>query len=138
MRIVVIDGQGGGMGRSIVERLKERLPGAEIIAVGTNATATAQMVRGGGVRGATGENAVVFNCSQADVVIGPVGIYFANSMLGEVTPRMAEALAACRAEKFAIPVSRCHIHITGIAEQSLSAHIEEAVSQILRLQSSGN
>ena len=131
MRIVVIDGQGGGMGRSIVERLKERLPGAEIIAVGTNATATAQMVRGGGVRGATGENAVVFNCSQADVVIGPVGIYFANSML-------AEALAACRAEKFAIPVSRCHIHITGIAEQSLSAHIEEAVSQILQLQNGGN
>ncbi|MBQ9942319.1 MAG: DUF3842 family protein [Christensenellaceae bacterium] len=133
MRILVIDGQGGGIGRSIVERLMARISGAEIIAVGTNSAATANMIRGTGARGATGENAILYNCAHADVVIGPVGIYFANAMLGEVSPAMAAALSSCGAEKFAIPVSRCQIHIAGLAESAPGALIDEAVESILAL-----
>jgi len=136
LRILVIDGQGGGMGRSILECLKAKLPSAEIVAVGTNSVATANMLKGGGALGATGENAVVYNCARADVVIGPVGIFFANAMLGEVTPKMAAALAACDAEKIAIPVSRCHIHIMGVREAPLAVHIDEAVERVRTMQPS--
>jgi len=133
LRILIIDGQGGGIGRSLVERLHAELPEAELIAVGTNAAATANMIRGGGARGATGENAVCYNCARADVVIGPIGVFFANAMLGEVTAQMAQALAACEAEKIAIPVSRCHIHIMGIRESAPAALIDEAVAHIKAL-----
>ncbi|MEA5001932.1 MAG: DUF3842 family protein [Christensenella sp.] len=133
MLVVVIDGQGGGMGRSIVERLRAELPDVELVAVGTNATATANMLKGGQAQGATGENAVLYNCARADIVIGPIGVFFANAMLGEVTPRMAEALATCAAEKIAIPVSRCHINIMGLKDHALSAHIAEAVETIKQL-----
>lgn len=133
MLVVVIDGQGGGMGRSIAEKLSAELPEIEIIAVGTNTTATANMLKGGAALGATGENAVLYNCARADVVIGPIGVFFANSMLGEVTPKIAEALASCRAEKIAIPVSRCHINIMGLKEYSLAAHIAEAVETVKKI-----
>lgn len=133
MLVVVIDGQGGGMGRSIAEKLSAELPEIEIIAVGTNATATANMLKGGAALGATGENAVLYNCARADVVIGPIGVFFANSMLGEVTPKIAEALASCRAEKIAIPVSRCHINIMGLKEYSLAAYIAEAVDTVKKI-----
>ena len=88
MRIIVIDGQGGGIGRSIVERLKMEAPGAEVIAVGTNSLATSAMIRAGANAGATGENAVIYNCSRADIITGPIGIILANSMLGEITAGM--------------------------------------------------
>ena len=133
MLVVVIDGQGGGMGKSIAEKLSAELPEIEIIAVGTNTTATANMLKGGAALGATGENAVLYNCARADVVIGPIGVFFANSMLGEVTPKIAEALASCRAEKIAIPVSRCHINIMGLKEYSLAAHIAEAVETVKKI-----
>lgn len=136
MLVVVIDGQGGGMGRSIAEKLSAELPEIEIIAVGTNTTATANMLKGGAALGATGENAVLYNCARADVVIGPIGVFFANSMLGEVTPKIAEALASCRAEKIAIPVSRCHINIMGLKEYSLAAHIAEAVDTVKKIKES--
>lgn len=130
MRVVVIDGQGGGIGRSIVERLKAEIPSVELIAVGTNAVATANMMKGSAVLGATGENAVVFNCANADIVIGPIGIYFANAMMGEITPKMAEALASCRAKKIAIPATRCNLHIMGITETTLTKYIEEAINVV--------
>lgn len=90
MRIMVMDGQGGGVGRSLLEALKERFPEAELIAVGTNATATANMMKSGVISGATGENAVVYNSKRADVIVGPVGIVMADAMLGEITPTMAQ------------------------------------------------
>ncbi|BDF59364.1 hypothetical protein CE91St36_21810 [Christensenellaceae bacterium] len=136
MLVVVIDGQGGGMGKSIAEKLSAELPEIEIIAVGTNTTATANMLKGGAALGATGENAVLYNCARADVVIGPIGVFFANSMLGEVTSKIAEALASCRAEKIAIPVSRCHINIMGLKEYSLAAHIAEAVDTVKKIKES--
>ena len=136
MLVVVIDGQGGGMGKSIAEKLSAELPEIEIIAVGTNTTATANMLKGCAALGATGENAVLYNCARADVVIGPIGVFFANSMLGEVTPKIAEALASCRAEKIAIPVSRCHINIMGLKEYSLAAHIAEAVDTVKKIKES--
>ena len=133
MNIAVVDGQGGGMGRSIAERVSAEVPEAELVVVGTNAAATANMLRGGKAQGATGENAVLYNCTRADVVVGPIGVFFANSMLGEVTPAMAQALAGCGAEKIAIPVSKCHINIVGMAETSLSSYIGEAVRIIKNL-----
>ena len=94
MRIMVMDGQGGGVGRSLIEELHVRFPEAEIVAVGTNAAATANMMKGGAAVGATGENAAVYNSGKADVIAGPIGIVMANAMLGEITPRMAEAVAS--------------------------------------------
>ena len=94
MRIMVMDGQGGGVGRSLLEAFKERFPEADLIAVGTNATATANMMKSGVTSGATGENAVVYNSKRADVIVGPVGIVMADAMLGEITPTMAAAVAS--------------------------------------------
>ena len=96
MRIIVIDGQGGGIGRSLTEKLRAELPEAELVAVGTNSAATANMMRAGANVGATGENAVVFNCARTDVIVGPLGIILADAMLGEITPRMACAVASLR------------------------------------------
>ncbi|MDR0928770.1 MAG: DUF3842 family protein [Oscillospiraceae bacterium] len=92
MKIVVVDGQGGGIGRLLVEKLKARAPGHEVIAVGTNALATSAMLRAGADAGATGENAVRYNCRDADLILGPAGIILDDAMLGEVSPAMAEAV----------------------------------------------
>ncbi|MBW7572263.1 DUF3842 family protein [Caproiciproducens faecalis] len=131
MQIVVIDGQGGGMGRSIVERLKETLPEAEIVAVGTNALATSNMMKGGANAGATGENAVAYNCARADVIVGPLGIILPNAMYGEVTPKMAVAVSGCSADRvFLIPAVKKHVHIIGIQEKTISQYIDEAIDEI--------
>lgn len=127
MRIIVIDGQGGGIGRSIVERLRMEAPGAEIIAVGTNSLATSAMIKAGANAGATGENAVIYNCSHADVIAGPIGIILANSMLGEITASMALAVSDSRAEKVLVPVSKCHVRIAGMEDKPISRYIEETV-----------
>ena len=89
MRVVIIDGQGGGMGRALTERLRAASPEAEIVAVGTNVLATAAMLKAGASAGATGENAVRVNCRRADVIAGPIGIVLADALLGEITPEMA-------------------------------------------------
>lgn len=130
MNILVIDGQGGGIGRSLAEELRRSCPDAEIIAVGTNAMATANMLKVSGVNGATGENAVVFNSSRADIITGPIGIIMANSMFGEITIGMAEAVASSSASIFLIPVSKCHASVVGVADKKMSEYIEEAVSKI--------
>ena len=128
MRIIVIDGQGGGIGRSLTEKLRAELPEAELVAVGTNSAATANMMRAGAGVGATGENAVVFNCAHTDVIVGPLGIILADAMLGEITPRMAHAVAASRAKKVLIPAAKQHMTIVGVEDLPLSRYIDEAVA----------
>ena len=128
MWIIVIDGQGGGIGRSLTEKLRAELPEAELVAVGTNSAATANMMRAGAGVGATGENAVVFNCAHTDVIVGPLGIILADAMLGEITPRMAHDVAASRAKKVLIPAAKQHMTIVGVEDLPLSRYIDEAVA----------
>ena len=130
MRVMVMDGQGGGIGKALVEELHTRHPQIEIVAVGTNATATANMMKGGTTLGATGENAVVFNSRKADAIVGPIGIVMANAMLGEITPKMAEAVSSSNAKLYLIPMNRCHANILGIENKRLSEYIEEAVKRL--------
>lgn len=127
MNIVVIDGQGGGVGRALVEQLKKALPDQTVLAVGANALATSAMLRAGADGGATGENAVAVCCREADVILGPIGIALADALLGEITPRMAQAVANSRALKVLVPVGRCRVKVAGTADLSLSAATEDAV-----------
>ena len=130
MKIVVIDGQGGNIGRRIVEEIKAKKIGCEILAIGTNSTATALMMKGGADVGATGENPVVLASRDADVIIGPIGIILADSMYGEITPRMAEAIGASRARKILIPITNCVV-VAGVDEtMSISDYIKIAVGKI--------
>lgn len=130
MKIVVIDGQGGNIGRRIVEEIKAKKTECEILAIGTNSTATALMMKGGADVGATGENPVVLASRDADVIIGPIGIILADSMYGEITPRMAEAIGASRARKILIPINKCVV-VAGVDESmSISDYIKIAVDKI--------
>lgn len=106
MKIVIVDGQGGGIGRMLIERLKGRVQGHTLIAVGTNAMATSAMLRAGADAGATGENAVCYNCQDADLLLGPSGIAIPNAMLGEISPAMAQAVAESYAEKHLLPMDK--------------------------------
>lgn len=133
MKIMVMDGQGGGVGRSLVEELHSRYPKAELIAVGTNATATSNMMKGGTNIGATGENAVLYNCTRVDAILGPIGIVMANAMLGEITPKMAEAVASSDVPILLIPMSRCNAQVMGVEERKLSDNIKEAVERLAEL-----
>lgn len=128
--ILVIDGQGGGIGRSLVEMLKEAFPNEEIGAVGANAIATANMVKGSPSFAVTGENGVIYNCSQADVIVGPIGIALANAMHGEITPAMANAVSSSRAHLVLVPMNHCHAYICGIEEKRITEYLQEAVNII--------
>lgn len=128
MKLLVIDGQGGGIGSNLIEGLRRQGPeGAYITAVGTNAVATSTMLRAGADTGATGENAIVWNVSRADLILGPVGIVLANAMLGEITPSVAAAVAGADTEKILIPVAKSSVRIAGLTNQSLSAYIADAI-----------
>lgn len=131
MRIAVIDGQGGGIGKALVEKLKKECGGeVEILALGTNALAAALMIKSGAHEGASGENAIVYNAPRVDVITGPIGIISANSMLGELTPRMAAAISESSAKKVLIPLNRCNVAIAGVREEPLPQLIEDAVAMI--------
>lgn len=130
MKIMIMDGQGGGVGRSLVEAVSQRYPEAELIAVGTNAAATSNMMKGGAAVGATGENAVIYNSSRADLIAGPIGIVMANAMLGEITPKMAEAVASADVPVLLIPMSRCNAQVMGVENRKLGDYIKEAVEKI--------
>lgn len=130
MKIMIMDGQGGGVGRSLVEAIRERCPEAELIAVGTNATATSNMMKGGTAVGATGENAVIYNSSRVNLIVGPIGIIMANAMLGEITPKMAEAVASADVPVLLIPMNRCNAQVMGVENRKLGDYIKEAVEKI--------
>jgi hypothetical protein len=130
MVVFVIDGQGGGIGKNLVEQLRVRLPDVYIIAAGTNALATAAMLRAGANIGATGENAIVYNCRGADIIVGPMGIVLADAMLGELTPAMACAVGQSRAQRVLVPVNRCQTVIAGLEVKTASRYIEDAVEAV--------
>ncbi|MCI8304396.1 MAG: DUF3842 family protein [Lawsonibacter sp.] len=130
MKIVVIDGQGGRLGRLLVEQVRMQLPQAKIYALGTNAVATAAMLKAGADFGATGENPVVRGVQDADGVLGPVGVVVANAILGEVTPAMAEAVGSCQAKKFLVPMNSCGVVVAGVEELSLPAYVTGAVDAL--------
>lgn len=131
MYILIIDGQGGGVGRSIAEKLCERGFAAHIRVVGTNAAATSNMMRAGGVVGATGENAVRYNCEGANVIVGPIGIIIPNAMYGEISPEMAHCVSGSAAKKILIPVKQQHINIVGLQEASMSSYLQQAVDEVI-------
>ena len=133
MNILVIDGQGGGLGRQLVQSIKSRFPQAELTAVGTNALATQAMHKAGADKAATGENAVAVNCRRADVIIGPVGIVIADSLWGEVSPAIALAVAQSEAVRRLLPMNLCSNYIAGIGKQPLSLLIEDALNKIAEL-----
>ena len=130
MIIAVVDGQGGGIGRALVAGIKAELPEVHVLALGTNSTATGQMLRAGADDGATGENAIVHNMKHVDIVAGVIGILNANSMLGELSPAMANAIGGSDAYKVLLPINRCHIHVVSVEEAPLGVHIENAVKAI--------
>ncbi|HIX13222.1 MAG TPA: DUF3842 family protein [Candidatus Anaerofilum faecale] len=136
MRVLIIDGQGGRMGAQLVEGLKNAVPAACITAVGTNAIATSAMVRAGALQAATGENAVVVNSRRADIIAGPLGIVMADSLLGEITPAMAAAVAQSEAFKVLLPVNRCNHVVVGVQDLSMGQLISQAVQRISQLCSS--
>ncbi len=133
MIVLVIDAQGGGIGRQLVSSIKQALPEVEILAVGTNASATAAMLKAGASSAATGENAVVVCSRKADIIVGPIGIVIADSMLGEITPKMALAVAQSSARRILIPFSHCDNIIMGIETASTTELIQKAVTEVQKL-----
>ena len=129
--ILIIDAQGGGIGRLLVSAIRQELPDASIMAVGGNSAAAAAMLKAGADRGATGENAVVVACRRADVILGPIGIVIADSMLGEITPRMAAAVARSGAKRILIPFDHCDNIVVGVRDSSVKALVKEAVSVLV-------
>lgn len=129
--IMVVDGQGGGIGKSIIESLRKSQFDGDIIAVGTNSFATSNMMKGGTTLGATGENAVLYNSRRCQVIAGPIGIVMANAMLGEITPAMAEAVSASEARLVLIPMNKCRARIVGVEDKKLAEYMEDAVTAIM-------
>ena len=125
--VAIVDGQGGGRGRALAEAVKKDFPDLRVRALGTNALATAAMLKGGADEGATGENAVVFGAGRAHILLGPVGVLAANGLLGEVTPRMAEAIGASGAVKILLPSQRCSIRLAVGPGQPMQYYLDEAM-----------
>lgn len=130
MKITVIDGQGGRIGRTIIEQLKEKHGNLELYAIGTNSIATSAMLKAGADYGATGENAVMVNAADSDIIVGPIGIVFANALLGEITPAIATAIGVSKAYKILIPVNRCNHYVAGCTDAPMSEYIKLAISKI--------
>ena len=133
MKVLVIDGQGGGLGRQLVTAVKARYPEAEVLAVGTNSAATNAMLKAGADQAATGENSVAVACRKADAIMGPVGIVIADSMLGEITPRMAVSIGQSPAKRILIPVNLCDNIVVGVADLTMAKRVESTVDALADL-----
>ena len=133
LHILVIDAQGGGIGKQLVTAIRQSVPTAVITAVGTNSAATTAMMKAGADNAATGENAVVVGCRSADVIMGPIGIAIADSMLGEISPAMAAAVGQSAATRILIPFNHCSTVIAGVPEQSMKSFLTAAVEQLKQL-----
>ena len=133
MNILVIDGQGGRLGSQLVQAAVARFPQARICAVGTNAMATAAMIKAGAHQAATGENPAIVACRTADVIVGPIGIVIADALYGEVTPAMAVAVGQSRAARVLIPINKCENQVAGVADQPLAAMIADALRRIAEI-----
>ena len=130
MNIVVIDGQSGRMGRLFIERVKSAGLTCPLLAVGTNSLATAAMLKAGADQGATGENAIFVACRKADVIVGPIGILSADSLLGEISPAVAVAVGQSEAKKLLLPVNQCSNLVVGVRDMTLSQLMDEAVAML--------
>lgn len=129
-QILIIDGQGGKIGKQIIEALKAYSDNIFITAIGTNGNATAAMLKAGADQGATGENPVLVACKKADIIVGPVGIVVADSLLGEVSEKMAVAVGQSEAVKILIPINRCNNIIVGVKIDSINEMIQEVVQEV--------
>lgn len=130
LKVMVIDGQGGGLGRQLVAAIKAQCPGVWVLAVGTNSAATTAMLRAGADQAATGENAILVGCRKADVILGPVGIVIADAMLGEITPKAAAAVGQSSAVRVLVPVNQCDNIVVGAQELPMSRLIQSAVDAL--------
>ena len=127
MTILVIDAQGGGVGRQLISAIREKLPDVDVMAVGTNTVATAAMLKAGATHAATGENAVVVACRKADFILGPVGIVIADSLYGEISPAMALAVAQSAAKRILLPFNHCDNIIAGMSDLNMNSLVQSAV-----------
>lgn len=127
MNILIVDAQGGGVGKQLVTAVKEAMPEAKVIAVGANSMATGQLLKAGADEAATGENPVIVACRKADVIMGPIGIVIADSMNGEITPKMATAIGQSECRRILIPINNCNNIVAGVEDKSLKALIKDAV-----------
>jgi hypothetical protein len=133
-QIMVVDGQGGGLGKSVIEKLRAASLDAEILAVGTNSAATGVMLRAGADCAATGENALIYNAGCSDFIVGPIGMISANSMLGEISAAMAGAIASAPGVKLLIPLNKCNLYVGGVSEDtSLDAKLDDIVAKLRTL-----
>lgn len=132
-KVLVIDGQGGGLGRQLVSALAAACPEAELTAVGTNSLAANAMLKAGASRAATGENAVVVNCRRSDVIVGPIGIVIADALLGEITPAMAAAVCQSGAKRVLVPINHCENYVVGVPDQPVSQLVAAAAQKVKEL-----
>ncbi len=131
--VLILDGQGGGVGSQLVKLLGPRLPeDCRLLCVGTNVAATTAMLRAGAPEGATGENAVIYNAARADLILGPVGVILANGILGEVSPAMAAAVSGAGAVKILIPSASCGVYMAGTEECRLEEYLRRAADLAAR------
>ena len=137
MNVLVIDGQGGGLGKQLVAALSTQCPEARLTAVGTNSLAANAMRKAVALRAATGENAVAVNCRSADIIVGPIGIVIADALLGEITPAMAAAICQADAKRVLIPVNHCENFVVGVPEGPVSQLVQTAAQKVKELCTTG-
>lgn len=130
MNVLVIDGQGGQLGGQIIKSLKANFEELDITAVGTNATATATMLKAGANQAATGENPVIVACRKSDIIVGPIGIVIADSLFGEITPSMAVAVGQADAVRILLPVNKCDNLVAGVSNVAMSNIIDDVVCKL--------
>ena len=136
MKVLVIDAQGGGVGKQLITAMKQSMQDIVITAVGTNSAATSAMLKAGADFAATGENAVIVACRKTDVIVGPVGIVIADALLGEITPRIAVAVAQSDAKRILLPFNHCDNIIAGVSEFQVGKLVQAAVSELTKTQNS--